>query len=406
MTSYTEAEPRLSRWLQKYRDDRAAHSRARNKHSDPAMLDADLARVMSRMGIPNGHRKPAELREGTKILLNGARASTEHFRNHETFFNLGDIVDLLESLLEEGARHAYPVVSAFLEALTASGSAAVLTNRRYVGNGGLELPYFLLQSVVIGEPWGYNYNISSGIPHLGSPRDRAFREICFRMLARMAFLSAERTLSRGGNHPFMVLLEGDRGPMLPFDEIRMNRIFDFPVNQSAVLDVLCLMIFVYRALPWCRSQHLADVEHASSVRTTPVDYMAQRLVKNTVHLTIMVPGFLRELVVNQQLWHVIVAYCAGSVEASRCHLQHQSRDSPGISFGGTMDAARRLCNIFFRDRQHEERLIQMLKEACLVSTWICGEGQRPLLLEICRQRRRRVVEVRNNPYNDAISHTQ
>ncbi|CAM9238425.1 unnamed protein product [Ectocarpus sp. 6 AP-2014] len=362
-------------------------------HSDPAMLDADLARVVSRMGIPNGHRKPAELREATEMLLNGARASTEHFRDQETFFNLGDVVDLLASLLGEGTRHARPVVAAFLEALTASGSAAVLTNRRYVGNGGLELPYFLLQSVVIGEPWGYNYNSSSGMPHLGSPKDRAFREICVRMLARMAFLSAECTLSRGGNHPFMVLLEGNRGPMLPFIEIRMNRVVDFPVNQSAVLDVLSLMIFVYRALPWSRRQHLADIEHASSIRTPPVDYTAHLLVKKTMHMMIMVPGFLRELVVDQQLWHVLFAYGVGRIEASRCHLQHQSRDSLGISSGETRDAARRLCNVFFRNRQHEERLIWMLKETCLVSTWICGDAQRPVLLEICRQRRRRVVEA-------------
>ncbi|CAM9343371.1 unnamed protein product [Ectocarpus sp. 4 AP-2014] len=271
------------------------------------------------MGMPNGHRKPAELREATEMLLNGARASTEHFRNHETFFNLGDVVDLLESL-GEGTRHARLVVAAFLEALTASGSAAVLTNRRYVGNGGLELPYFILQSVVIGEPWGYNCNNSSGMPHLGSPKDRAFRDTCFRMLARMAFLNAECTLSRGVNHPFMVLLEGNRGPMLPFIEIRMNHIVDFPVNQSAVLDVLCLTIFMYRALPWSRRQHLADIEHASSVRTPSVDDIAQLLVKKTMQMMIMVPGFLRELVVDQQLWHVLFAYDAGRIQAFRCHL--------------------------------------------------------------------------------------
>ncbi|CAN0263788.1 unnamed protein product [Ectocarpus sp. 8 AP-2014] len=110
-------------------------------------------------------------------------------------------------------------------------------------------------------------------------------------------------------------------------------------------------------------------------------------------MMIMVPGFLRELVVDQQLWHVLFAYGVGRSEGSRCHLRHQSRDSLGISSGETRDAARRLCNVFFRNRQHEKRLIRMLKETCLVSTWICGDAQRPLLLEICRQRRRRVLEA-------------
>ncbi|CAM9960101.1 unnamed protein product [Ectocarpus fasciculatus] len=393
MVTYSEAEPRFYRWLRKYRDDRAAHSRARKMHPDPAMLDADLARVVCRMGITGCYRKPAELSAATELLLHGARASTEYFQNNELFFNLGEVVDLLECLAGKDIRHANRAVAAFLEALTASGSAAVLTNRRYVGNGGTELPYFLLRSVVIGEPWGYNYNNARQRIKLGSPKDRAFRRTCFRMLARMAFLSAERTLSRAGTHPFMVLLETNRGPMLPFDEFRTHRIVDFPVNQFAVLDVLYLMTFVYRALPWPRRQYLADVEHAISVSTPPADCIGHSLVEMTMRMMMIVPGFFWEFVVNQSLWHVLLAYGAGSVGGSRYHLQHQSQDSLGVSSARAGDIARSLSNVFFSNRQYEANLIRMLKENRLVATWLCGEGRRPLLLDICRQRRRRVVEA-------------
>lgn len=87
----------FSRWLKKYQRDRAAHSKARRGHSDPMALDADFAQVVKRMGIVWCRTRLAELRPATGMLLDGARVSTEHFRDYYfSSFNTGNIVDLLE----------------------------------------------------------------------------------------------------------------------------------------------------------------------------------------------------------------------------------------------------------------------------------------------------------------------
>lgn len=405
LSSYADAEPRFSRWLEKYQRDRAVHTRARRAHADPVKLDADFAQVVSRMGIGGCYNRPAEFREATRMLLSGACASTEHFRDNEGFFNLGDIVDLLESFVGGRAQIA-PEIMAFLKALAASGSAVILTNRRYVGNGGRQLPYFVLETAVIGAPWDYNYHQPS-LLRLGSPHDYALRRACLRLLARMSFPSAERGLARGDTHPFMVLLETNRGGIHPFLEIRTRFLArEYRTNQAAFLQVLYLMIFMYKRFPWPRRQYLADVEHARRIRAP--EHWVERglLASKVVRMAILVPGFLRELVVDQNLWHVLAAY---GFEGHNCSLHlssccvHDNQSyyyqcdtferSASSSCGRSTELAR-LWNVLFSNRKDESSLIAMLRGSRLVSKWVCAKGRRPLLLEICRQRRRRVVQMR------------
>ncbi|CAN0295577.1 unnamed protein product, partial [Scytosiphon promiscuus] len=148
--SYDEAETRFERWLKKYRSDRTAHDKARSAHADPDALDAQLAAAVRSIDLRN-HTKPAELARATGLLLSGARASPVHFQDYESTGNLGDLVDALERQAERKVRgrpRVVPELGMFLEALTGSGSAAVLNNRWRVGNAGLPVPYFVVQSVV------------------------------------------------------------------------------------------------------------------------------------------------------------------------------------------------------------------------------------------------------------------
>lgn len=401
---YRDAEPRFSRWLLKYQRDRATHSKARRVHPDPTMLDAGFAQAVSEMSIGRCHTKLEELRAVTGMLLEGARVSIEHFQNNEFFFNLGDIGDLLE-FYAQGRALIVPEVASFFEALLASGSTAVLTNRRYVGNGGLELPYFVLQSVLVGEPWGVFQFPSGRGAKISFGNDQAFRCTCLRLLTRMAFFSAELAIARGETHPFMVLLQTDRGQMNPLYELRIQSLVDNRINQSAALQVLYLMMFVCRGFPWPRGQHLADVEHARRIMA-PGHWIGQGLLIKMMRMTIFVPGFLRELVVDQKLWPILAAYgfeghtCV--LQCFRCVPQGQlvleshtfsASKSSTIRCGRAAEVAR-LWNGIFGSCKEERSLVRTLRENRFASTWVCGKGQRPLLLEICRQRRRRVVQVR------------
>lgn len=47
-----------------------------------------------------------------------------------------------------------PERAEFPEALTSSGSVVILNNKREVGGGATPLPFFVLHSVTVGEPWG------------------------------------------------------------------------------------------------------------------------------------------------------------------------------------------------------------------------------------------------------------
>lgn len=408
---YCDVEPRFSRWLKKYQGDRAAHSRARREHPDPMTLDAEFAQAMSKMSIDRCHTKLAELRAATSMLLKGARASTEHFQDNESFSNRGDIVDLLE-WYARGRAFIIPEVASFFEALLASGSRAVLENRRYVGNGGLELPYFVLQSVLVGGPWGA-FRLPSGRLYPSEEaktsfrEDQAFRRTCLRLLARMAFFSAERAVARGETHPFMVLLQTDRGgQMNPLYEIGLQSLVDNPTNQSAALQVLYLMKFVCRGFPWARGQHLADAEHAHRVMA-PGHWIGEGLSMKMARMVLLVPGFVRELVVDQTLWHVLAAYgLEGHICAPQCFRcvredQLVATGSQPYSAGERFtDNCRhaaevaRLWNGIFNSGKEENSLIRTLRQNRFVSTWVCGKGRRPLLLKICRQRRRRVIQVR------------
>lgn len=251
---------------------------------------------------------------------------------------------------------------------------------RYVGNGGVELPYFVLDSVVIGQPWRYDYDPQR--LELGSPDDRAFRRNCLRFLARMSFLSAEQALSNGETHPFMVLLRTKRDELLPLLEVNPRFLTqEQPTNRGAFLQVLYLMVFVYESFPWPRRQHLADVEHSEILRFEPHWRHASKrtsIASHTLYAAVFLPGFLRALLVDRSLWHVLAAYVFGATAEGRYD------DSKGFC----------LLNGFFCGRREEDRLVAVLGGSRLISKWLCSEAGRWILLQSCRQRRRRVLQVR------------
>ena len=382
---YAGAEGRLNRWFLKYQRDRAVHEQARRSLADSATLDADFALVVRAMSLRQCHLHLTELRIATAMLRDGARATIEHFPDYElSSSNLGDIVDLLSAHCWPGASAVVPELAAFLEALTSSGSETALTNKRYVGNGGMPLPFFVLHSVTVGEPWGSIKN-----DDVGSSRDRAFRRICLRLLARMAFLSAERALARGATHPFMVLLETEHGPetwgaMLPFEAVRVRRL-GHTINQLAFLQVLFLMMFVHRRFPWTsRGQYEADAQYRDTSQPLSA-WDGVELTNQMIQIVLTVPGVLQALVVDLDLWHILVAHGVGIVVGNiERPLGYRKKRNFGAS----------CLNDCFRGKTEEDKLIVSLRETKLLSTWFCGEAGRHLLLEVCRQRRRRVVQVR------------
>lgn len=382
---YARAEPRLNRWLEKYQRDRAAHEKARRSHADPATLDADFARVVKAMGLSTCHLRPDDLQIATAMLHDGARATVEHFQNHELSENLGKIVDVLEAHSSWSSGNpeirVSPELAAFVEALTSSASVAVLTNKRYVCNGGMVLPLFVLRSVTVGDPWYSPWKFD----HLGSSQDRAFRRVCLRLLARMAFLSAERSLASEATHPFMVLLEmcrgreGNRVEMRPVLAVPGSFLVQ-PTSQAAFLQVIFLMIFVHRRFPWHpRRQYLADVRYREELsRDGSGDDIG--LANRMVRIVLEVPGVLHALVVDNDTWHIFVTYSAGT-------RSNDPRQMGKRLFGESCLSG---C---FRSRIEEDRLVALLRDTRLVSKWLCGENGRHILLDVCRQRRRRVLQV-------------
>lgn len=132
-----------------------------------------------------------------------------------------------------------PELVAFLEALMSSGSVAILTNQRYSGQGGTPLPFSVMGTVTTGNPWGYTWTAKMLRPH-----HLALRRVCFRLLARMAFLSAERALGHGPVH-----LSRDQPWYQGCGHI-WEGLLAHRRNQGAILQVVYLMIFLYQRFPW------------------------------------------------------------------------------------------------------------------------------------------------------------
>lgn len=118
------------------------------------------------------------------------------------------------------------------------------------------MPHFILAATITGDPWGR----SDDRVEISLPADRAFRRVCLKMLTRIVLSSADRTCAAGGTHPFMMLLE-TRGGLHPVD--RCTGPLRHPFDQACMMQVIYLMIFVYRRFQWHpRRQYLADVRHA------------------------------------------------------------------------------------------------------------------------------------------------
>lgn len=381
-SSYEVAEARYKRWLDDYRHDREAHAKARNAHPDPAALDAEFSQAYRVLSGPSRRPSPevdALVKAGTDLLQRGASADPRYFKNYELSGpNLGDIVDLLESGKID------PPLAGFLKALTACEASAVLNNRRYCGNGGQELPYFVLRAVITGEPWGSRL---IAVAQSGSWREenRTFRRACLRVLARMAFWSAECACAQGAPHPFVVLLNTDRGGIHLMEAFQIRHLSSEAINRGCMLQVLYLMIFVYRRFPWPRRQYLADIEYANSLHASSSAWegysMRTNLARRIMRIILFMPAFLHALV-EQKLWHVLVAYRVDKCDTYRCSIHHGRRRDRFCVWGDHLSS-----------RQHERNLMQVLSNDRLISIWFCGKEGRCFLLELCRQRRRRVVQV-------------
>ena len=408
---YADAELRYTRWLEKFQVDRSRHAKARRANPDPAALDAELADALDTMhGL--GYDKP-ELREATDLLWRGARMAETScsLLGHK----LANIIYMLEADdpgREERTQILRPHFRAFLDALTASGSyQAMCKTYGFYVVGARDvwetLPFCVLQSVVIGEPWGIDYD--SKAVKLGSLEDLALRRVCLRLFARMAFLSAERALGRGETIPFMALFETDGRKLCPFGLIEMEHMVH-PTNQAAFLHVIYLMVFMNRRFPAIgQLQHIADMEHASTVLSRPVDrYLydcwgtsPKNQADNIYGAVVdplppseqvlrlaffLVPGVWK-LLLEENLGHLLLKYCfMGYLEQPRVGSINQGTPSKVM--------CDTFCKVFFSSREAENALIRIFRYTGLASSsWICGEGGRFLLLELCRQRRRRVLQV-------------
>lgn len=148
---YEAAEARFTRWLAEYRQDREAHTKARNAHPDPAALDAELFQaycaltdVHMRAGADHEALRSAA-KVATDLLLQGACADPRHFKTVARYGkNLGYIVYFLER------RKMDPSLVDLLKALTA------LNNRRERDE---QLPHFILRAIVTGHPWAAPFGL-------------------------------------------------------------------------------------------------------------------------------------------------------------------------------------------------------------------------------------------------------
>lgn len=423
--SYGEAEEaRFARWLEEYQQDRAAHQKARSTHPDPTKLDEDFFEAFQ--NIPNicGNMSVGpEIEVATNILLSGARATTcfapleyvqgkyrykvsslrypeyvegacctgpigysvdipdgrahiphSHFLNPPSFgcfqndwnsgINLEDVVDLLNNdlMVEKGPT---PEVEAFLDALAASGSVALLTNACCDGGGGFVLDQLLDLTI---------YRSSTNFSCVKTHR------MGLRLLARVSFLSAEQALAAGCTHPFMALLRIRPQSQASYsvERISLGRRLFGPYVDDAILQVLYLTIFMYRRYPWPRQQqYRVETTIAKWVEWAEHDRHRRSIVTDTLAWAFYLPGFFNALLEDHSLWFLLSA-----CEVEERHTVGRNR---GVFF----------LNAAFGSRQRENHLIRALTNNRIFLAWVCcSKGGRHLLREVCRQRRRRVIQVR------------
>lgn len=217
----------------------------------------------------------------------------------------------------------------------------------------------------------------------------------------MAFLSAECALGSGDTHPFMALLETDWRDLCPFGSIEMEHMVH-PTNQAAFLRVVYLMRFVCRRFPWTgRLQHLADAEHPSPVLSRPRDFYwelspRELAVQCFKHCYPMPPAEKMMLfaILVPGCWNFSVEEDLGYLLTAYCFVRRLSHRGMGEDHGNTLNNVKSapFGKAFFSSRKNEEKLITLLRDNDNVSSPICGGGL-CLLLDIVRQRRRRVLQV-------------
>lgn len=415
--TYSESEEALfTRWLEEYQQDRAAHQEKRSAHPDPAKLDDDFYKAFVKLAWVPQNITGAALEVATNILLSGARATTclasvecvegqyrlhslrypdyvegacctgpirysvdvpdgdAHLAKWDTFGkycsrfqngrdwgkSLRDVAYIVADDLWK-AKGPTPELEAFLDALAASGSVALLTNTCMDGGGGFVLDQLLDMTIYRG-----SYGFGCVKTH----------RMGLRLLARMSFLSAEQALAVGCTHPFMALIRiRPRSPASYPVEYIVNRYLKCCVDD-AILQVLYLTMFMYRRYPWPRQQrYRVETTIAKWVEWVEVDCNRPSIVKETLAWAMLLPGFFQVLVEDDSIWFLLAAF------------DIEQRVASGKKRGFFL-------NTTFSSRQRESRIIGELKNNRLLSAWMCGKDNRHLLQEVCRQRRRRVVKVR------------
>lgn len=283
--------------------------------------------------------------------------------------NLGGVVSLVEAYTCSTSSGPSPELEAFLEALVASGSVALLTNTRMDGGGGRVLRQLLASTI---------HRRASHLTCVETHR------LGLRLLARTTFLSAEQAAAMGCTHPFMALIRARPQSNAEYfiEEIEYyGRGYGSQVNDAA-LQVVYLAIFMYRRYPWPqRQRYRADATIAKWVEEdldrSAFEYNRMGLVRNTLKWAISLPGFFQALLEHHSVWLLLAAY-----DIEERHF------APGKKRRSLF------LNASFSSRRQETLLIQELKNNRLLTAWMCSKAGRHILLEICRQRRRRVVQVR------------
>lgn len=402
--TYHEAEDRFTEWLEEYQQDRAAHKKARRAHPDPKTLDYAFAAAFKGAYVYPYPYGSEALRNATRILsdmlLTGARATPEHFDDSEFSENLGEMRKLLEHL---GTGRA-PGAENLFDALAASGSVPMLSNRAYMGNGGTTLLCLVFDAMMPRAITCDRY------PE--EPEDflagRRHRRACFRLLARMSFLRTERALAEGSNHRFMSMnLNWEK--IFPSGTIRLSDTRGRSLIRrraeafDASLHMMYLMVFMYRRYPWPRPQRcrvVADI--AEWLQDDHTRYRGggnlfpKDLARKTLNLALVMPGFFEALLEDRTLWLLLAASQCGEENASDEINFYWGYALQVATHGrgmGRWSVAGSSWNGFFQSRQDERSLSTLLKENAGLSTFLCSQPGRPIILDICRQRRRRVVKV-------------
>lgn len=341
------------------------------------------------------------------MLLAGARVNDD-------CYCLPGIVDLLEGIIYDGDTPGRCLSSRdlgflnFMEAVVASGSVTVLSVMHEVGSGDMPLPYFVLEMVATGN----SYPVGSPRP-MKFAMNRIFCRVCLRLLARMSFLSAERALAVDDTHPFMTLLQTWYRPGEGIHPVGFTRecFLGHPENHDTISHVMYLTVFMNRRYPWPpRHRHRADIEIAKWLQedernwTVTNEMFGLDRARETLTQAAILPGFLQARLEDHRLWLVFAACgCAedGVFDERNIYfalLLHLA--TGGREMGGVWSGSGSLLNSFFSSRQEEGRLTSMLRTNCTLSTWFYSQGGRSILLDICRQRRRRVVQV-GHPQHEA-----